>query len=127
MLARVLGVQVVDRYEKYLGLPAATGRSKKVVFQNLIHKVWTKLESWKCKNLSQAGKVVLLKSVVQAILVFMMSCFLIPAATCRILESLMAEFLWHNKGVKKIHCLAWDNVCVRREEGGLGLRKVVRF
>ncbi|KAL0361373.1 UNVERIFIED_CONTAM: hypothetical protein Sradi_3821800 [Sesamum radiatum] len=117
MLARVLGVQVVDIYEKYLGLPAAIGRYKKVVFQNLIDKVWTKL----------SGKVVLLKSVEQAILMFMMSYFLIPAATCRILESLIADLLWHNKGVKKTYWLAWDKVCVRREEGGLGLRKVVCF
>ncbi|KAL0361292.1 UNVERIFIED_CONTAM: putative mitochondrial protein [Sesamum radiatum] len=127
MLAWVLGVQVFNKHEKYLGLSAAIGRSEKVVFQNLIDKVWTKLQSWKCKNLSQSGKVVLLKSVMQAIHVFTMSCFLILVATCCVLESLMADFLWHNKGVKKIHWLAWDKVCVRREEGGLGLRKLYAF
>ncbi|KAL0402341.1 UNVERIFIED_CONTAM: hypothetical protein Slati_4264000 [Sesamum latifolium] len=77
-LATILGVQVVGRHDKYLGLPAVVGRSKKVIFQNLKDNVWTRLQSWKCKNLSQAGKVVLLKSVVQSTPVFAMSCFLVP-------------------------------------------------
>ncbi|KAL0416973.1 UNVERIFIED_CONTAM: putative mitochondrial protein [Sesamum latifolium] len=126
-LARVLRVQEVQRHEKYLGLPAAVGRSKKVVFQTLIDKVWLKLQSWRCKSLSQAGKVVLLKSVVQAIPVFVMGCFLVPLSTCRVIEGLMADFLWHNKDVKKIHWLAWDKICTRKNKGGLGLKRLHAF
>ncbi|KAL0345896.1 UNVERIFIED_CONTAM: hypothetical protein Sradi_4420900 [Sesamum radiatum] len=55
-LASILGVQVVNRHVKYLGLPALVGRSKREVFQNLKDKVWARLQSWRCKNLSQVGK-----------------------------------------------------------------------
>ncbi|KAL0320134.1 UNVERIFIED_CONTAM: hypothetical protein Sradi_5274900 [Sesamum radiatum] len=54
-LARGLGVRVVPKHEKYLGLPALVGLSKREVFQNLVDRVWMRLNSWKCKNLSQAG------------------------------------------------------------------------
>ncbi|KAL0431412.1 UNVERIFIED_CONTAM: putative mitochondrial protein [Sesamum radiatum] len=39
----------------------------------------------------------------------------------------MADFLWHNKDVRKIHWLAWDKVCASKEEGGLDLRKMCAF
>ncbi|KAL0399793.1 UNVERIFIED_CONTAM: putative mitochondrial protein [Sesamum radiatum] len=126
-LANVMGTNVVARHERYLGLPAAVSRSKTMVFQNLVDMVWAKLQSWKCKNLSQVEKVVLLKSMVQAIPMYVMSCFLVPVSVCRTIKALMANFLWHNKNTKKIHWLAWDKVSVRKEEGGLGLRKIGAF
>ncbi|KAL0403891.1 UNVERIFIED_CONTAM: hypothetical protein Sradi_2029900 [Sesamum radiatum] len=125
-LERVLTRRVVARHEKYLRFPAVVGRSKTTVFQNLTDKVKTKLQSWKCKNLSQVGKVVLLKYVVQAIFMFVMSCFLVPMSTYRAIGGLMADFL-HNKHVKKIHWLAWDKVCARKDEGGLDFRRMCAF
>ncbi|KAL0386166.1 UNVERIFIED_CONTAM: hypothetical protein Sradi_3010900 [Sesamum radiatum] len=49
-----------------------------------------------------------------------MSCFLVPSSVYREIESLMADFLWHNKDVRKIHWLAWDKVCASKALGGLG-------
>ncbi|KAL0366793.1 UNVERIFIED_CONTAM: hypothetical protein Sradi_3569400 [Sesamum radiatum] len=92
-LARTLGVRTVERHEKYLGLPALVGRYKKETFQNLKDKVWKRLQSWRCKNLLQAGKVVLLKSVVQAMPTYVMGCFLVPTSIHRELEGLMADLL----------------------------------
>ncbi|KAL0421009.1 UNVERIFIED_CONTAM: hypothetical protein Slati_3123800 [Sesamum latifolium] len=90
-------------------------------------RIWKRFQSWKCKNLSQAGKMVLLKSVVQAMPTYVMSCFLLPASICLVLESLMADFLWHNKDVRKIHWLSWDKLCASKDSGGLSLRKMVAF
>ncbi|KAL0458764.1 UNVERIFIED_CONTAM: hypothetical protein Slati_0503600 [Sesamum latifolium] len=92
----------------HLGLPALVGRSKKVIFQNLKDRVWKRLQSWRCKTLSQAGKVVLLQSVVQAMPTYVMACFLLPSILCRELEGLMANFLWDNGYVRRIHWLSWD-------------------
>ncbi|KAK4397282.1 hypothetical protein Sango_1564800 [Sesamum angolense] len=65
-ISRVFGVRVVEKHEKYLGFPTLVASSKKETFQNLKDRIWKRLRSWECKNLSQAKKVVLLKSVVQA-------------------------------------------------------------
>ena len=65
-----LGVNEVREYEKYLGLPAVVGRNKKESLNYIRERVWNKLQGWKEKLLSQAGKEVLLKAVVQAIPIF---------------------------------------------------------
>ncbi|KAL0385864.1 UNVERIFIED_CONTAM: hypothetical protein Sradi_2980700 [Sesamum radiatum] len=123
-LSNILGVRVVDRQKKYLGLLTVVGRSKNAIFQHLTNKVWIKLQSWKCKNLSQAGKVVLLKSVVQPIPVFLMSCFQVPLLVCREIEGLMVDFLWHNKGLRKNSLASLGKGLSSKQMGGLGLRKI---
>lgn len=39
----VLGIPVVDRFEKYLGMPAVVGRSKTEVFRFLKDMVWDRI------------------------------------------------------------------------------------
>ena len=47
----------------YLGLPILFGNSKRSAFLNIIDKVKSKVEGWRAKTLSQAGRLVLIKSV----------------------------------------------------------------
>ncbi|KAL0456369.1 UNVERIFIED_CONTAM: hypothetical protein Slati_0976100 [Sesamum latifolium] len=82
-LARILGVWVVEKHVKYLGLPALVGQSKKEIFHSLKDRIWKRLQSWRCKNLSQAGKAVLLQFVVQTMPTYVMGCFIIPISICR--------------------------------------------
>jgi hypothetical protein len=65
-LMTVLGINVEARTEKYLGLPVYMGRSKEKTFTYLKDRVWKRLQGWKEKLLSKAGKEVLIKAVVQA-------------------------------------------------------------
>jgi hypothetical protein len=44
------------------------GNSKIAAFQNIIEKVKSKVEDWRTKSLSQAGRLILIKSVVATIL-----------------------------------------------------------
>ena len=88
----LLGVPEIKEYEKYLGLPAFVGRHKKASFKYIKDWVWGKLQGWKEKLLSQAGKEVLLKAVVQAIPTFAMSCFWIPVGLCQDIEALIRKF-----------------------------------
>ncbi|KAL0402014.1 UNVERIFIED_CONTAM: hypothetical protein Slati_4231300 [Sesamum latifolium] len=60
--ANILGVAVVPRHEKYLGLPTVVGRSKKEVFAGIKERIWKKLQNWTSNQLSQAGGAVLLKT-----------------------------------------------------------------
>ncbi|KAK4407809.1 hypothetical protein Sango_0361900 [Sesamum angolense] len=66
-LGDILGVPIVDKYQKYLGLPMVMGRYKREVFDGLKDRVWRKLQSWKSKRHSQAGQEFLIKSMIQAI------------------------------------------------------------
>ena len=59
----LLGVEEVERFEKYLGLSTLIGRAKYQSFSYLKDRVWKKLQGWKGKLLSRAGKEVLIQAV----------------------------------------------------------------
>ena len=63
-IQQLLGVPTICQYEKYLGLPALVGRAKKQSFVYLKERVWRKLQGWKEKIISHAGREVLIKSVI---------------------------------------------------------------
>ena len=59
-----LSVPAIQHYEKYLGLPSFIGRNKKACFTLIKERVWAKMQGWKEKLLSQAGKEIMIKSIV---------------------------------------------------------------
>lgn len=91
-MTSLLGVQEVKQFEKYLGLPTLMGRNKKASLRFIKERVWTKLQGWKEQLLSQAGREIFLKAVVQAIPTFAMSCFKVPITLCNDIEQLIRKF-----------------------------------
>ena len=87
-----LGVPEIKEYVKYLGLPVVVERNKKASLNYIKERVWTKLQGWKEKLLSQAGREVLLKAVVQAIPTFTMSCCKLPVGLCNEIEMRIRKF-----------------------------------
>ena len=90
-LKNFLGVLEIKEYEKYLGLPAMVGRKKKESFIYIKERIWGELQGWKEKLLSQAGREVLLKAIVQAIPTFAMSCFQLPVNLCHEIEVMIKK------------------------------------
>ena len=124
----MLGVPEIKEYEKYLGLPVVVGRNKKASLNYIKNRVWGKLQGWKEKLLSQAGKEVLLKAVVQAISTFAMSCFRLPVGLCQNIEMLIRKFWWSQRGDRrKIHWKKWNVLCKPKLEGGLGFKDLCKF
>jgi hypothetical protein len=72
-LSRVMGVRHVLGTGKYLGLPSMVGRRKKETFGYVKDRIWKKINSWRGRALSKAGKEVMVKSVLQAIPSYVMS------------------------------------------------------
>ena len=87
----ILVLQEINQYEKYLG-PSQVGRDKKVSFNYIKERVWTKLQGWEGKLLSQTGREVLIKAVIQAILTFAMGCFMLPLGLCHEIKALIKTF-----------------------------------
>jgi ribonuclease HI len=122
------GIPATSRYDKYLGLPAMVGRSRMKAFKNITERVWKRLQDWKLKLLSQAGKEILLKAVIQAIPSYCMGIFLLPKSLCSELHSLMARFWWgHKENEKKIAWMSWSKMGVPKECGGMGFRDLSCF
>lgn len=64
------GGVICGSQDRYLGLPTVIGRSKYKTFNWIKEKVWLKVSNWKHRFLSQAGREVLIKAILQAIPVY---------------------------------------------------------
>ena len=119
----ILGVREIRHYEKYLGLPSLTGKGKRASFNYIKERVWRKLQGWEGKLLSQAGREVLIKAVIQAIPTYAMGCFKLPMGLCNEIEVMIRKFWWGQKGEKrKVHWLKWSEMTKSKNEGGMGFR-----
>ena len=109
-LASILGVKHALGTGKYLA-SSMIGRSKKATFSFIKDRVWRKINSWNGRALSRAGKEVMLKSVIQAILSYIMSLYLIPSSIIDEIEMMMNSFWWGGRGNHKgISWMAWDRM-----------------
>jgi hypothetical protein len=122
------GLHEVHNFEKYLGLPAMIGRSKKAIFNGLKERIVQRLQGWKEKFLSKAGREVLIKAVAQSIPTYAMNCFRLPQSWCDEISGLIARYWWGQKEKeRKLHWVKWDKLCVPKSEGGLGFRNLHLF
>ncbi|GAU25274.1 hypothetical protein TSUD_17870 [Trifolium subterraneum] len=127
-LSRIMGVKHVLGNGTYLGLPSMVGRSKKSNFVFVKYRIWKRINSWRGRALSKAGKEIMIKSVLQAIPSYIMSVYLIPETTIKEIGRMINSFWWgggaNNGGIK---WLAWDRMTYPKEYGGLGFRDLHLF
>lgn len=57
-----------------------------------------------------------------------MNMFLIPVKVCEGIEKTMTAFWWGNDNSNKgIKWMSWERLCVVKEDGGLGFKKLRSF
>ncbi|KAL3819736.1 hypothetical protein ACJIZ3_005641 [Penstemon smallii] len=105
-----LPMTIEEKHDKYLGLPMITGKSKKAVFGYIRDRIWERVEGWKEKILSLAGKEILIKAVLQAIPTYVMGCFKLPKTFIHEIESIIANYWWNAKEKRKIHWIKWSDM-----------------
>lgn len=127
-ISRILGMKEMDVNTKYLGLPAFWGKSKKEFLGYIRDRIVAKVRGWGNKQLNQAGKEVLIKSVLQTIPMYPFMCFKAPKATCNQLNSVISHFWWgdgDNGG--RIHWGAWQKMTLQKGVGGMGFKDFGAF
>ncbi|KAK7816032.1 putative mitochondrial protein [Quercus suber] len=124
-LASALTVNLVSEPSKYLGLNFKLKGKRVVDFHYLVDKLSSKLQGWKAKLLSQASRTTLIHSALQSMPLYAFTCFRVPESICNKLDAITRSFWWgHDQGVRKLHLLNWNRVCVNpRNREGLGLKK----
>ena len=123
-----LRLPAIRQYENYLGLPSMVGWAKYNSFTQLKDRVWRKIQGWKGKLLSQAGREVLIKAVVQAIPTYTMNVFKLPNNLCSELERMVRDFWWGHSGeARKVHWVNWNSLCKPKQVGGMGFRELSKF
>jgi hypothetical protein len=82
-----------------------------------------RMVAWKEKYLSTAGKEVLVKSVAQALPVYIMSVFKLPLTLCDELMKQIRAFWWGaKKGRRKVQWIPWEKLVQPKGLDGMGFK-----
>lgn len=106
---------------KYLGLRLLSKRLSVVACAPLIQAIIARLQTWKAKLLSYAGRVELIRSVLSSMHLYWTSIFILPVNVLQAIDKAMLRFLWDGHGQKRSVFISWWDVCRLRDEGGLGI------
>lgn len=114
---------------KYLGLPLAIRRLRKVDFQPLIDKAAKKLSGWQNRNITQAGRICLAKTVLSAQPLYLLTVLKPPTEVLEEIDKIRKRFIWAGDnlltgGKCKVN---WIKTCSPKENGGLGVLNLHYF
>ncbi|KAF7807376.1 reverse transcriptase [Senna tora] len=122
-IASRLGVAVSNKIGRYLGSFVDNKLSDPQNYNVLVERIGSKLAGWKAKTLSQAGRLTLIKSVLQPLNIYHMSTLAIPRKYYHQMDAICSNFFWGFRGEKPaMHLLNKRKIFAPQDRGGLGLR-----
>ncbi|XP_074317916.1 uncharacterized protein LOC141654534 [Silene latifolia] len=108
---------------KYLGIPISSKKISKFEAHKLIERIVTRVRSLGARQLSYAGRLVLVQSVLTTMHSYWASIFLLPSGVMIKVEAICRNFLWGGKDdYLRDPNIAWEKCCTPKEEGSLGIK-----
>ncbi|PKU74126.1 Putative ribonuclease H protein [Dendrobium catenatum] len=108
----------------YLGTPIYKGKKRSLLFEDIFAHFQKKLNHWSSNFLSYGGRLVLIKSVLNSIPVYLFHTLQLSATICLRIERLINKFFWGSKYSNGIRWSSWNNICGELKEGGLGCKNL---
>ncbi|KAK4422036.1 hypothetical protein Salat_2154400 [Sesamum alatum] len=105
---------------RYLGIPLAAKRLLITDFSTLVDRIGACIRKRTAKSLSFAGRLELIRSVIQGVECFWLQTFPLPAAVIEKIHRHCRTFLWNSKMAP----VAWEEICHLKQEGGLGIQYI---
>lgn len=113
---------------RYLGLPLLPHKLRPADYQPLLDRVRQRISSWLVRHLSFAGRLQLIRSVLGGVVNFWTAVCPIPKFFLKEVERLCNSFLWSGAPNSSREAkVSWESVCLPKEEGGLGLRRLMTW
>lgn len=127
--ANLLECEVGEVDIKYLGANISASSKAIKFWDPLLDKMKGKLAAWESINISQAGRLVLLKATLDSLPSYSLSLFKLSKAVENNIEVMRRKFFWgcnivNNTERDKLHLLNWSKVCKPKKFGGLGLTSI---
>ncbi|KAL0302173.1 UNVERIFIED_CONTAM: hypothetical protein Scaly_3040000, partial [Sesamum calycinum] len=110
---------------RYLGLPLISARLSVTDCQSLLQKIDSRIKGWEGIQLSFAGRVQLIKSVLTSFEVYWATAFILPKGIINEMIKRFRTFLWKGTSSSGYPKVAWETVCRPIEEGGLGIKDIL--
>lgn len=111
----------------YLGFPLGNNMNKSSAWKPLIEKIQLRLSSWKARLLSRAGKLTLIKSVLNSLPLYFLSLFKMPKLIAQKIVNIQRRFFWGESvgGKLSIPLIKWSSVELPKDLGGLGVGNIM--
>jgi hypothetical protein len=124
-----LSIAVTSFPCKYLGMPLSLQQLRKGDYQALLDKIDALLAAWKGNLISREGRLVLLKSVLSSMVIYMMTTHKLPAWVLEQIERKCRAWFWRGEDTcNGGHCrVSWSIICRLKHLGGLGVHDLAKF
>ncbi|GKA40599.1 RNA-directed DNA polymerase, eukaryota, reverse transcriptase zinc-binding domain protein [Tanacetum coccineum] len=110
---------------RYLGVPLLAKKLGVSDCKVLCNKVEERINNWRNKTLSYAGRIQLISYVLSSMQQYWASVYLLPTTVIHDLEKLFKRFLWNaGDSAKGKARVSWKVVCKPKEQGGLGIKSL---
>jgi hypothetical protein len=125
LIVNLLNFQLGSLPFNYLGVPLFRGKPKVSWIQPIADKIHSKLSAWKASLLSMAGRVQLVRSVIQSMLIYSITIYSWPVSLIKSIEKEVKNFIWSGDvGKRKLVTVAWKKICRPFSQGGLNIRSL---
>jgi hypothetical protein len=122
-ISRLLGIPKSSLLSNYLGIPLTGAPACSISWDNLPLSISNKINDWAFRPLNIAARMVLLKSILQALPTYLFTALATPKFVIRAIRNIQHSFLWHGHHPdKKWALVGWDKLCKPNAMGGIGLR-----
>ena len=124
-ITNLIGFNKASLPVSYLGLPIFKGKPKKSHLQPIADKIKSMLSAWKASLLSIAGRVTLVKSVIQGMMMHTIYLYSWPNSLLKEVEAWIRNFIWSGDiSKRKLVTVSWWKVFNPYSEGSLRLRSL---
>jgi hypothetical protein len=125
LMVNLLNFQIGSLPFNYLGIPIFRGKPKVCWLQPIADKIHAKLSAWKASLLSMAGRIQLVRSVIQSMLIYSITLYSWPVSLIKMVEKDIKNFIWSGDVEKrKLVTVAWKKLCRPLSQGGLNIRSL---
>jgi len=108
----------------YLGVPIVANKLTKLECVHLVDKFTAKVHQWAPRNISYAGRLVLINSVLFGMFNYWALIFLLPNKVIEKLTQISRNCLWSGtEDFKRPPHISWQHSCLPKSKGGLGIKE----
>jgi hypothetical protein len=113
---------------KFLGVPVGANPRRRETWKPIVEKMEKRLSMWSSRHLSYGGRITLINSVLSSLPLYFFSFFKAPKCIIQNMVRIQRNFLWGGSiDIKKICWINWDQICLPKIKGGLGIKNLELF
>ena len=119
----IVGLKSSNFPLKYLRVPIVSSRLTKIDCNALVEMITARVHTWATRNISYAGRLVLINSVLFGTFSFWGSVFLLPNEVIEKITQISRNSLWSGaEDFRKPPHIPWQTSCLPKSYGGLGIK-----